>query len=225
MKIYVVKHFYDNGESYEDYREYEDTWLYSTYQKAANFFWASVVGDYEGKYTLIEWELDTQKRTKLEESAWVPCTSWYDEQSDEYFSDPENFEYDPWKQYADSAEDWKAVYACAESESIQDELVAEEEWLVHENENYELFKELDRDNIEDLCSTLKVDSNPVTGGYCARFIFRDRAYYVDLSKMGYIGNECMVFDDSGEAIWYKRSIPLSEDSLKECVKEYLLSTL
>ena len=90
MKIYVVSHYYDNGESYEDYREYENHELYSTYQKAKDKFWASVVGDYEGKYVLTEWELDTQEKRQLEESAWIKCKPWYD---DEWQGDPDYDDY------------------------------------------------------------------------------------------------------------------------------------
>lgn len=226
MKVYIVKHCYDNGESYEDYREYEDWKLFSTYQKAADLYWASVVSEYEGGYTLIEWELNTQKKSVLEESAYIRCSSWYERQCCEetYEPEPEDYEYDPWEIYA-KENNWYDDYSNAIMESTQEELALEEEWLVHENENYELFKELDRDNIEDLCAVLLIDENPVTGGCCARFIFRDRPYYADLSKMSYLGNECMIFDDSGEGIWDKRDIPISQESLRECVKEYLLLQL
>ena len=144
MKIYVVSHYYDNGESYEDYREYENHELYSTYQKAKDKFWASVVGDYEGKYVLTEWELDTQEKNTLEESAWIKCTSWYDKQSCCYEPDPEEYEYDPWEEYADSV-DYNTEYACAEFESMKDEIKAEEEWLCHEGTNYQEWKECDEE--------------------------------------------------------------------------------
>lgn len=115
MKVYMLSHYYDNGESYEDYREYENHELYSTYQKAKDRFWASVVGDYEGKYVLTEWELDTQKKNQLEESPWIKCTSCYDEEwQGDYEPDYEDCDYSPdptdsYKEYwrwEDSLPDW-----------------------------------------------------------------------------------------------------------------------
>ena len=38
MKIYIVSHYWDNGESYEDYRDYEDLFHFSTLKKATTFF-------------------------------------------------------------------------------------------------------------------------------------------------------------------------------------------
>lgn len=143
MKIYVVTHFYDNGESYEDYREYEEHKLYSTYRKAQEEFWASVVSDYEGKYVLTEWELDTQEKKTLEESAWIKCTSWYDNQNC-CEPNPEEYEYDLWEEYADSV-DYNTEYDCAEFESMKDEIKAEREWLTHEGTNYQEWKECEEE--------------------------------------------------------------------------------
>ena len=150
MKIYVVSHYYDNGESYEDYREYENHELYSTYQKAKDKFWASVVSDYEGKYVLTEWELDTQEKSTLEESAWIKCTSWYDKQSCCYEPDPEEYEYDEDYDYppdpgADALEALKYLVVMEDREAYHRELDLEREWLTHEGTNYQEWKECEEE--------------------------------------------------------------------------------
>ena len=80
MKIYIVRHDYDNGESYEDYREYKDYSMFSSLELASTVFWREVASEdgYEGRYYLLEWELDTQKVEILEDSPWIRCTSQYD---------------------------------------------------------------------------------------------------------------------------------------------------
>ena len=156
MKIYVVSHYYDNGESYEDYREYEEHELYSTYQLGLRTFYDYVESDYEGKLTLTEWELDTQEKKTLEESAWIKCTSWYDRQSCCYEPDPEEYEYDPWERCADSV-NYNVEYECAEFESIKDEIKAEKEWLTHEGTNYQEWKECEEE-IEERKNQIELES-------------------------------------------------------------------
>lgn len=78
MKIWIVEHHYDNGESYEDYREYIDYTVFSTYDKAMGFYCSKIIPYYEGKYILKSIEADTQRWSKLEESPYVKCSSAWD---------------------------------------------------------------------------------------------------------------------------------------------------
>ena len=144
MRIYVVSHYYDNGESYEDYREYENHELYSTYQKAKDRFWASVVGDYEGKYVFTEWELDTQEKKTLEESAWISCKPWYnDEWPGDYEPDDEDYDYSP--DPMESTEEAFRYLEGEDRESYYEELNLEREWLSHEGSNYQEWKECEEE--------------------------------------------------------------------------------
>ena len=137
MKVYAVKHEHDNGLSYEDYREYEDIELFSTYEKANHVFWDYVTSDYEGQYILSEWELDTQDRTTLDKSVYIPCTSEFDKaneldwlalnQDDRIYEYPEE---DVQYPYYEDEED-----------------IYEEEWLTHKGENYEIFSEIESDRL------------------------------------------------------------------------------
>ena len=147
MKIYVVSHYYDNGESYEDYREYENHELYSTYQKAKDKFWASVVGDYEGKYVLTEWELDTQEREILEESAWITCKPYYnDEWQGDYEPDYEDYDCSP-----DPIDSYKEYWRWEDSLPDLDDGISEEEdkawfkYVTTPGTNYREWEEVNED--------------------------------------------------------------------------------
>lgn len=87
MKIYIVSHYYDNGESYEDYRTYETHQYYSTLEKASQAYWTFVCDDYQGQYKLYEKELDTQKDKLLEESVWLECFPYYYNDPEDVWSD------------------------------------------------------------------------------------------------------------------------------------------
>lgn len=146
MKIYVITHFYNNGESYEDYREYTDYFMFSTEAKAYAFYCDKILSDYEGRYSIYERELDTQEQTLLEQSPWVECVpSYIQEPSPEDYPD---YEPDPWEQYADST-DYVDDYTIAEHESIQDELKAEKEWLTTKREQGEILDEIEEDRLND----------------------------------------------------------------------------
>lgn len=164
MKIYVLSHFYDNGESYEDYREYEEHKLYSTYQLGLKAFYDSVESDYEGKFNLIEWELDTQKRQLLEESAWIKCKPYYNE---EWQGDYEpDYEYeedapDPTESYK---EYWRWEDASPEYDDIpEDEDKAWFEYVTTPGTNYREYQECEMELkerrsallLEELTSLLK----------------------------------------------------------------------
>lgn len=150
MKIYIVTHFYDNGESYEDYREYTDYFMFSTEDKAYAFYCEKILLDYEGRYSMYEKELDTQKQTLLEVSPWVECSSMYQYEPcfEDYEPCLEDYEPDPWEQYADST-DYVDDYTMAEYESIQDELRAEDEWLTTKREQGEILDEIEEDKLND----------------------------------------------------------------------------
>ncbi len=145
MKIYVVTHFYDNGESYEDYRGYEEHKLYSTYQLGLRAFYDSVESDYEGKFTLTEWELDTQERYLLEESAWVECKPYYNE---EWQGDYEP-EYNPEDYYPDPMDSYKEYWRW-EDETSHDDISKEEdkawlEYVITPGTNYHEWEECEEE--------------------------------------------------------------------------------
>lgn len=147
--IYAVKHYYNNGESYEDYREYEDTFLFSTKKNASDFFWTKVTDDYEGEYVLLEWEADTQEKTILEESVFIACTP-------EYWSYDDS---DDCQDFEDSNDcqdfDFKEYYDAVSAFANRDEYLAEEEWLLGSHEHNKLFKEMEEDKaIDELNASL-----------------------------------------------------------------------
>lgn len=81
MKIYTVTHYYNNGESYEDYREYVDVWYYSALEYAQIIFSEFVAKGYGGQFVLKEVTLDSQEVNILEKSEYVRCIS----ASEEYY--------------------------------------------------------------------------------------------------------------------------------------------
>lgn len=155
MKIYVVTHFYDNGESYEDYREYTDYFMFSTEAKAYAFYSEKILSDYEGRYSMYEKELDTQKQTLLEVSPWVECSSlnscedWQGEYEPEY--DQLEPCYDQYGYYFDPRDPEKrshnALWALEmfEKEEYYEELSLESEWLTHEGTNYQEWEEVNEE--------------------------------------------------------------------------------
>lgn len=147
MKIYVVSHYYNNGESYEDYREYEEHKLYSTYQLGLRAFYDCVESDYEGKYVLTEWELDTQEKEILEESAWITCKPCYNEEwQGDYEPDYEDYDYSPdptdsYKEYwrwEDSLPDWG-------DDISEEEDKAWYEYVTTPGTNYQEWKECEEE--------------------------------------------------------------------------------
>ena len=156
MYIYVVKHLYDNGESYEDYREYEDYEMFSTYSRANQVYWIKVSDPdgYEGKFQLIEWELDTQDQQVLEESPWLTCTPSYwvdpdyecEPDEDSWFED--NYYWNGAPKYPEAniqmaweLVDWESEHdipIMAEKQLIQ-------EYLTSEGANYKAFKKVDEE--------------------------------------------------------------------------------
>ena len=147
MKIYVVSHYYDNGESYEDYREYEDHSYYSTFELANTLYWDKVTSDYEGKYVLKSVVLDTQETTILEESEYLKCHSCWDDYYNQENPEPD-CDYCP-----ECPEDEDIPYTPYDSE--EDALV--EEYLHSEGTNLKIIKEIDAE-IEERKQAILVDS-------------------------------------------------------------------
>lgn len=146
MKIYVVTHFYDNGESYEDYREYTDYFMFSTEAKAYAFYCEKILSDYEGRYSMYEKELDTQKQTLLEVSPWVACSSI--NQYEPCFEDYES-EYDPEDFYPNPMESYREYWRWDDETSYDD--ISEEEykaWLEYvtaPGTNYQEWEEVNEE--------------------------------------------------------------------------------
>jgi len=167
MKIYVVSHFYDNGEDYEDYRVYKEHKLYSTLQIASGYFWAAVVDDYEGKYVLTEWELDTQAKKTLEESAWIECKPYYnDEWQGDYEPDYEDYDYSPnptesYKEYwrwEDSSPDWNDDISEEEDRAWYEYVTTPgtnyQEWELVNKEIEERKKQIELESLNEMLEEL-----------------------------------------------------------------------
>lgn len=148
MKIYTVSHYYDNGESYEDYREYEDILYYSTLNKAWSVFWEKVTSNYEGIIRLKELTLDTQEAITLEESVWIDCKNSWDYPSEpDYMDNYDDYYYNNFDYYRD--------YNDAIWETYEDEIYAIDEWLTHEGENYKIFEEINDIRLTNLLKDLE----------------------------------------------------------------------
>lgn len=167
MKIYVVTHFYDNGGSYGDYIEYEDHLYFSTFGKASYSFWKKVSDDYEGRFVLEAVELDTQRKEIIEESPWIKCTSYYDEEwQGEYESDYEDDygpEYDPNDYYPNPMDSYKEYWRWEDEASYKD--ISEEEdrawfeYVTTPGTNYQIFKEIE-DELIRRKEAMMINSNP-----------------------------------------------------------------
>ena len=148
MKIYVVTHFYDNGESYEDYREYTDYAMFSTEAKAYAFYSEKILSDYEGNYSIIEWALDTQEIVLLEKSPWVECSSlnscddWQGDYEPEY--EPEDYYPDPMKSYK---EYWRHedTFWCTGDDISEEEDKAWLEYVTTPGTNYQEWEEVNEE--------------------------------------------------------------------------------
>lgn len=151
MKIYIVSHYYNNGESYEDYRDYEDILYYSSVKNASKVFWEKVTSDYEGIIRLKELTLDTQETITLEESVWIDCKSSWDSQEPDYMDNYDDFYYDNF--------DYDRDYNNAMWETLEDEICATDEWLTHEGENYKIFEEINAIRLANLLKDLEKLTN------------------------------------------------------------------
>lgn len=95
MKVYAIIYNSDNGLSYEDYREYTDIKLYSSLDEASKIYKEKVSNKYEGNFELIEWEIDTNNKTTLEESPYIDCTPYnpYEEDDKDWAYGDADWEY------------------------------------------------------------------------------------------------------------------------------------
>ena len=164
MNIYIVSHYYDNGESYEDYREYQDHEFYSTLKKASQAFWKHVTEDYEGMYQLIRKTLDTQEAKLLEESEWIKCTRYYPEEDwqgdydDDYYTCDSYEEPDPTasiKEYWEWEDELNMYCACGDISEEEDK--AWLNYVITPGTNYYTFKEVD-DEIAARKNAILLDS-------------------------------------------------------------------
>lgn len=168
MKIYVVTHFYDNGESYEDYREYIEYTMFSTEGKAYAFYCEKILSDYEGRYSIFEWELDTQEKTLLEESPWVKCSPMYS--CDDWQGDYEP-EYNPEDYYPDPMKSYKEYWRHEDAFWYQDDIPEEEDraWFEYVNTpgtNYREYQECERELKERRNALLLEDLNTLLKELC-----------------------------------------------------------
>lgn len=73
----------------------------------------------------------------------------------------------------------------------------------------------------------KIKINPQTGGYYAFFNHDGFEFYADLSLVPEGFSECMIFHSENKQVtswrdlYCKINIPISEESLKECIKEFI----
>lgn len=166
MNIYIVTHYWDNGETYpEDRIDFEEHKMYSTLALAQSEYYSHITDDYEGKYTLTEKTLDTQEERKLEESPWVECKCFLDccDYNDDNCCCNDYYEYpDPEKSVEDFWR-WYDMCKCQDEYrkncDIKSELDAEREWLTHKGENWEIFEEIKKDRENKLINELLVELN------------------------------------------------------------------
>lgn len=138
MKIYVVIHYFDNGESYEDFRDYEDFLYYSTLEQAIRVYWEKTSCDaYEGRYTLKEITLDTQEERILEKSKYIHCSSqfndWYADNSEEEHNAEEMMLYDLENHNIHDIYDIQYWHECEEARQEEETVNS---WLTHKGELY-----------------------------------------------------------------------------------------
>lgn len=75
---------------------------------------------------------------------------------------------------------------------------------------------------------LKIESNPINGGYCARFDVDDKSYYADICSLMFGGDECMIFAvENNQVNWSdlycNRNVDVSESDLRYCINEFVES--
>lgn len=162
MNIWIVKHLMDNGERYpEDYNHWETYKYYSSLDLAEHYYYIVIYGRYEGKYQLIEKTLDTQEEKLIEESPWVNCTPADYSEYDYSDSDYREFDGDvpeALPTYDNHPFDRKFVFDCWDDDDMQnalDEMQEEDMYLRTPHETYELFKQLEQDQLDDLNRLLK----------------------------------------------------------------------
>lgn len=77
-------------------------------------------------------------------------------------------------------------------------------------------------------ANLYIENNPHTNGLCCFFHSRGKDYYASIINLELLGTtECMIFNAKGRQVhewrdlYCKHGLPLCEESLKGCVREFL----
>lgn len=76
-------------------------------------------------------------------------------------------------------------------------------------------------------SEIEVKQNEQNGGYCANFYKGKKKFFADLCSLPFVESECMIFerDKRGNIDWRgvycKRDLPVTEQSLLDCINEFL----
>lgn len=161
MKVYVIIYSFDNGLVGEEYTTYEEYLLYSTLEKASEVFWNKASSDYEGKYELYSWELDTQRQELLEYTPYIPCTfdGWDEpEPPEDYYDNDDSWPDAP--SYETPEKNIKCAWEYLKYEqyySYNDEIQLENEYLTSKGTNYQAFKEADEEIQQRLLESLNKD--------------------------------------------------------------------
>lgn len=234
MNIYIVSHYWDNGETYpEDYTDYRKHYYYSSLELAQGKYYGEILKDYEGQWEFIEKTLDTQEENIIEKSPWVKCSPWdgyypdYDSEDNEEYEELDLYE-ESWDSHASfySNDSWKDNYDKALKELEKDA----NEWLVHKGDNFKNYAEITKDEIDDMCKEL---AEPSGGGigkednsfYCV-FWWHGSQYYAELLNIGWTIRAAIKYkhpEDYDEDYWvYDEKVNnFSEHALIECIKEFL----
>lgn len=158
MEIWIVKHCEDNGESYEDHCYWENSWMFSSWEKAYCFYCDRVFSEYTGEYKLIVASLDTGKELDessevLETSPWGGYTNYYYEDNDCYSLEgvDEDCYYESEEEIVDSESDlmhWRYPNAFMDSDEnidYSEELNDEKSYLQYPSHNYFEWKECEEE--------------------------------------------------------------------------------
>lgn len=74
---------------------------------------------------------------------------------------------------------------------------------------------------------LNIQKNLGNQGLYCFFNHNGKEYYADLCFVSFIGSECMIFHSENEQVtswselYCKRGIPITPESLRECVEEFV----
>lgn len=136
MDIYIVKHFYDNGLSYEDYRQYEDNLYYSSLELAENQYFPTIGKNFTGKYSVIKMTLDTNESNVIHETEYIHCNfdDYMSEEEQEELQRLQAEEDEYWEMYMEQLmnQNGQYDYEDEEAEPIPDNTVDELNILLDE---------------------------------------------------------------------------------------------
>ena len=86
MDIFIIRHLYDNGLSFEDKVVYQEDKYYSTRELAAKA-WCKIGNPFEGRYTLLKVTVNTQETEVIVETQYNPCRYKEPELEREYYEE------------------------------------------------------------------------------------------------------------------------------------------